>query len=68
MSAKLLATMQPMPTARIARTALSREEPQPKLRPVTRMAGRRNCGRLRTKSGSGLPSDRRRAAMNKSAA
>src|SRR5262249_36864732 len=64
MSAKLLATMTRMLFASIPHTAASREEPAPKLWPVTRMPGSRNCGWLSTKSGSSLPSSRRRARMN----
>src|SRR6516225_221779 len=60
MSAKLFATMTRMLFASIPHTAASREEPAPKLWPVTRMPGSRNCGRLSTKSGSSLPSSRRR--------
>ena len=59
---------QRMPIARIAHTAPSREEPQPKLWPLTRMAGLRNCGRLSTKSAISLPSGRRRWRANSSAA
>src|SRR5262249_36121943 len=60
MSAKLLATMTRMLFASIPPPAASREEPAPKLWPVTRMPGSRNCGWLSTKSGSSLPSSRRR--------
>src|SRR5262249_5839202 len=54
--------MQPMPKAVIAHTACSRELPQPKLAPATRMRAWRNCGRFRGKSGS------RRARPNSRAA
>src|SRR5262245_63521091 len=67
MSAKLLATMTRMLFANIPHTAASREDPAPKLLPVTRMPGLRNCGWLSTKSGFSLPSSRRRARMNNSA-
>jgi hypothetical protein len=68
MSAKLRATITRMSLANIPHTAASREDPAPKLWPVTRMPGLRNRGLLRTKLGSSLPSSRRRARMNRSQA
>jgi hypothetical protein len=67
MSAKLRATMTRMLFASIPHTAASREEPAPKLCPVTRMPGLRNAGWLRTNDSSALPSSRRRARMNNNA-
>src|SRR5215468_6489982 len=54
MSAKLFATITRMLFASMPHTAASREEPAPKFWPVTRIPGSRNCGLLRTKSGSSL--------------
>ena len=55
------ATMTRMLLASMPHTAASRDEPAPKLWPVTRMPGLRNCGLLSTKSGISLPSSRARA-------
>ena len=57
--------MQRMPKSCNAQGACSREEPQPKLRPATKMLGFWYLGSLKTKSGLRLPSSLNRQLENK---
>jgi len=56
MSAKLGAMTQRMPKSRSAQGACSRDEPQPKLSPATRIWALRQAGWFKVKSGFSEPS------------
>ena len=60
MSAKLGEITQRMPKSISAQGACSREEPQPKLSPATRIVAPLYSGRFSTKSGCSLPSSSKR--------
>ena len=60
MSAKLVEITQRIPKSRSAHGACSRDEPQPKLFPATRIWQAENCGSFRTKSVLSEPSSLKR--------
>ncbi len=67
MSPKLGAITTRMPASSNAQTACSREDPQPKLRSVTRACAALAPGWFSTKSGLAVPSGLVRRSLNSSA-